>query len=194
MENQFSVPSKAKLPSGPLTFNKAVPSSISTVLLFEAKFAIYGKENYDYSVVDGKVVLSPTSWEKGSDGKYGSKPNGGKYLRYMATLGNDTKAFDPYTQGDKDALASLTALNAWSNEMKEAKEAGKLRVVKEPADISWMSTPTKNDKTESLLADANTYVLRYCFNKITSIDAYKSQFNTKAWTDCLNEINAKLGK
>ena len=160
------------------------------------KFAIYGKENYDYSVVDGKVVLSPTSWEKGSDGKYGSKPNGGKYLRYMATLGNDTKAFDPYTQGDKDALASLTALNAWSNEMKEAKEAGKLRVVKEPADISWMSTPTKNDKTESLLADANVFAAKYCFNKdLNTIEKYKAEFDKiVAWKRVLEEINAKLGK
>ena len=160
------------------------------------KFAIYGKENYDYSVVDGKVVLSPTSWEKGSDGKYGSKPNGGKYLRYMATLGNDTKAFDPYTQGDKDALASLTALNAWSNEMKEAKEAGKLRVVKEPADISWMSTPTKNDKTESLLADANVFAAKYCFNKdLNTVDKYKAEFDKiVAWKRVLEEINAKLGK
>ena len=160
------------------------------------KFAIYGKENYDYSIVDGKVVLSPTSWEKGSDGKYGSKPNGGKYLRYMATLGNDTKAFDPYTQGDKDALASLTALNAWSNEMKQAKEAGKLRVVKEPADISWMSTPTKNDKTESLLADANVFAAKYCFNKdLNTIDKYKAEFDKiVAWKRVLEEINAKLGK
>ena len=160
------------------------------------KFAIYGKENYDYSIVDGKVVLSPTSWEKGSDGKYGSKPNGGKYLRYMATLGNDTKAFDPYTQGDKDALASLTALNAWSNEMKEAKEAGKLRVVKEPADISWMSTPTKNDKTESLLADANVFAAKYCFNKdLNTVDKYKAEFDKiVAWKRVLEEINAKLGK
>ena len=153
------------------------------------RLAIYGKEGYDYNIVDGEVVLTEQGWEKGSDGQYGPKINGAKYLRYMATLGNDTKAYDPYT--DMDAF---NILNAWSEEMRQAKANGQLRVVKEPADIDWMSTPTKNDKTESLLADANTYVLRYCFNKITSIDAYKSQFNTKAWTDCLNEINAKLGK
>ena len=153
------------------------------------KFAIYGKEGYDYNVVDGEVVLSPTSWEKGSNGEYGSKPNGGKYLRYMATLGNDTKSFDPYT--DMDAY---NILNAWINEMKDAKAAGNLRVVKEPADIDWMSTKTKNDKTESILADANVAVLQYCYNTLKTLDEYKAKFNNANWTKILEEINAKLGK
>ena len=153
------------------------------------RLAIYGKEGYDYTIVDGEVVLSETGWERGSDGQYGPKVNGAKYLRYMATLGNDTKSFDPYT--DMDAY---NILNAWSQEMQQAKNNGQLRVVKEPAKIDWMSTPTKNDKTEALLNDANTSVLKYCFNKITSIDAYKKQFDTKAWKDVLSEINQKLGK
>lgn len=153
------------------------------------RLAIYGKEGYDYNIVDGEVVLTEQGWEKGSDGQYGPKINGAKYLRYMATLGNDTKAYDPYT--DMDAY---NILNDWSEEMKQAKAEGKLRVVKEPADIDWMSTPTKNDKTESLLADANTYALRYCFDKIKTIDAYKDQFNTSAWKKVLDEINEKLGK
>ena len=77
--------------------------------------------------------------------------------------------------------------------MKAAKEAGSLRVVKEPADISWMSTPTKNDKTEGLLNDANTAVLKYCFNKI-DLAAYKKEFENNNWNKVLQEINAKLGK
>ena len=155
------------------------------------RFAIYGKEGYDYSIVDGKVELSPTSWERGSDGEYGDKPNGAKYLRYMATLGNDTKSFDPYTDMD-----SFNIVNAWINEMKAAKEADNLRVVKEPADISWMSTPTKNSKTQSLLEDANVAATKYCFNKsLTDLDKYKAEFDKNvAWERALSEINEKLGK
>ena len=154
------------------------------------RLAIYGIEGYDYSIVDGKVVLSEQGWEKGADGQYGPKINGAKYLRYMATLGNDTKSYDPYTDMDAYRL-----INEWIEEMKVAKNAGKLRIVKEPADIDWMSTPTKNDKTESILADANTNALKYCFDKITTVEAYKAEFDKDVnWGRILNEINAKLGK
>ena len=153
------------------------------------RLAIYGKEGYDYSIVDGKVVLSEMGWEKDSmTGQYATKTNGAKYLRYMATLGNDTKSFDPFTEQDAYQL-----LTKWQEEMKKAKNEGNLRVVKEPADISWMSTPTKNDKTEGLLNDANTAVLKYCFNKI-DLDAYKKEFENNNWKKVLQEINAKLGK
>ena len=153
------------------------------------RLAIYGKEGYDYSIIDGKVVLNEMGWEKDSmTGQYATKTNGAKYLRYMATLGNDTKSFDPFTEKDAYDL-----LSAWQNEMKAAKEAGNLRVVKEPADISWMSTPAKNDKTEGLLNDANTTVLKYCFGK-TDIDSYKKAFEDNNWKKVLQEINAKLGK
>ena len=153
------------------------------------RLAIYGKEGYDYSVVDGKVVLNEMGWEKDSmTGQYATKTNGAKYLRYMATLGNDTKSYDPFTEQD-----AYNLLNAWQEEMKAAKAAGNLRVVKEPADISWMSTPSKNDKTEGLLNDANTAVLKYCFDKI-SFDAYKKEFESNNWKKVLDEINAKLGK
>ena len=153
------------------------------------RLAIYGKEGYDYNIVDGEVELTDIGWEKDMDGNYGIKINGAKFLRYMVTLGNDTKSFDPYTD-----MEAYNILNAWSEEMKQAKADGLLRVVKEPADIDWMSTPTKNDKTESILADANTSVLKYCFSKIRSIDAYKETFNTTAWKRILQEINEKLGK
>ena len=153
------------------------------------RLAIYGKEGYDYSIVDDKVVLSEMGWEKDSmTGQYATKTNGAKYLRYMATLGNDTKSFDPFTEQDAYQL-----LTKWQEEMKKAKNEGNLRVVKEPADISWMSTPTKNDKTEGLLNDANTAVLKYCFNKI-DLDAYKKEFENNNWKKVLQEINAKLGK
>ena len=153
------------------------------------RLAIYGKEGYDYTIVDGKVVLSEMGWEKDSmTGQYATKTNGAKYLRYMATLGNDTKSYDPFTEQD-----AYNLLNAWQEEMKKAKNEGNLRVVKEPADISWMSTPSKNDKTEGLLNDANTAVLKYCFDKI-SFDTYKKEFESNNWKKVLDEINAKLGK
>ena len=153
------------------------------------RLAIYGKEGYDYSVVDGQVVLSEIGWEKDAmTGQYANKTNGAKYLRYMVTLGNDTKSYDPFTEQD-----AYNLLNAWQEEMKAAKAAGNLRVVKEPADISWMSTPAKNDKTEGLLNDANTAVLKYCFDKI-ALDAYKKSFEDNNWKKVLQEINEKLGK
>ena len=159
------------------------------------RLAIYGLEGYDYNIVDGKVELTEQGWEKGSDGKYGPKINGAKYLRYMATLGNDTKPFDPYTEADQDAFDTI---NNWIGEMKTAKENGQLRVFKTPGDIEWMSTPTKDNKTESILYDANTFAARYCFGKddvIKTIEDYKNEFNKDvSWSRILNEINEKLGK
>ena len=108
----------------------------------------------------------------------------------MATLGNDTKSYDPFTD-----MEAFNILNAWQQEMQAAKNAGQLRVVKEPADIDWMSTETKNDKTESILEDANNFVLKYCFGKIATIEAYKAEFDKDvSWKRILDEINAKLGK
>ena len=153
------------------------------------RLAIYGKEGYDYNIVNGEVVLNEMGWEKDAmTGQYANKTNGAKYLRYMATLGNDTKSYDPFTEQD-----AYNILDAWQKEMKQAKAEGNLRVVKEPADISWMSTPNKNDKTEGLLNDANTAVLKYCFDKI-SFENYKKEFESNNWTKVLKEINDKLGK
>lgn len=154
------------------------------------RLAIYGKEGYDYSIVDGEVVLG-RGWEKNIEtGEYGPKVNGAKYLRYMATLGNDTKEYDPYTEVDMDAF---TIVNDWVKEMNKAKEEGMLRIVQEPAEIDWMSTPTKNNKTESILADANTFVLKYCFDKIKTINDYKAEFDKDSnWAKILKEINDKL--
>ena len=154
------------------------------------RLAIYGKEGYDYNIVDGKVELTEQGWEKGADGQYGPKINGAKYLRYMATLGNDTKSYDPYTEMD-----AFNIINDWSQEMARAKNAGKLRIVKEPADIDWMSTPTKNDRTESILADANNFALKYAFDELKTIEAYKAKFDEIVyWERILREINEKLGK
>ena len=165
------------------------------------RLAIFGKQDYDYYIVNdddydylvngNKIKLSEQGWERGSDGNYGPKTNGAKYLRYMATLGNDTKAFDPYTDQETFEL-----LNGWIEEMKTAKTAGKLRVVKEPADIDWMSTKTKNDKTEGLLNDANNHVKNYCFASegYRTLEEYKAKFDEDSnWEKVLKEINERLG-
>ena len=155
------------------------------------RLAIYGKEGYDYNIVGNEIVLTEKGWEKDQYGDYIAKTNGAKFLRYMATLGNDTKSYDPLTKMD-----AFNLLNAWQEDMRKAKEAGHLKVVKEPADIDWMSTPAKNDYTEGLLADANTYVLKYAFNSdpIHTMDDYLAKFNNYKWDDVLSEINEKLGK
>ena len=156
------------------------------------RLAIYGLEGYDYTIVNGKIQLTNKGWPRDPDTDefIPGKINGAKYLRYMATLGNDTKSFDPLT--DK---ASYDILNEWISEMEAAKEQGKLRIVKEPSDISWMSTPTKNDKTETLLADANVDALKYAFDEIKDINDYKNKLNSATnWIKVLAEINEKLGK
>lgn len=166
------------------------------------RLAIFGKEDYDFIIVGDsdeydydvngvKIKLTEQGWERGDDGNYGPKINGAKYLRYMATLGNDTKAYDPYTD-----QATFELLNDWINDMKKAKSENKLRVVKEPADIDWMSTKTKNSKTEGLLTDANNHVKNYCFDSqgYKTIEEYKAKFDEDAnWAKVLEEINKGLG-
>ena len=110
----------------------------------------------------------------------------------MVTLGNDYKAYDPYTEADQEAF---DIVNAWQEEMKVARANGQIRVVQEPDDIAWMSTPTKNEQTQGLLQLANSYASKYCFDTIKTIDAYKSEFDKDGgWKNSLNEINKKLGK
>ena len=157
------------------------------------RLAIFGQEGYDYTIdpVTGEVILNEMSWEKDiNTGEYAPKTNGAKYLRYMATLGNDTKAVDPYTD-----MKAYNILNAWINEMKAAKEADQLRLVKEPADLSWMSTPTKNSRTKALLENAKLSATNYCFGDFKTKDAYIADVNkTVGWTKALEEMNEKLGK
>ena len=153
------------------------------------RLAIFGIEGYDYNMVDGKPVITSTGWEKDDYGDYIAKTNGAKFLRYMATLGNDTKPFDPLTKED-----AFEIFNKWQEDMKAAKAVGKLRIVKEPADIDWMSTPAKNDYTEGLLADANTAALKYAFDSdpIHTIEDYLKTFDNYKWRDALKEINEGL--
>ena len=156
------------------------------------RLAIYGQEGYDYTMdsVTGEVTLNEMSWEKNiNTGEYAPKTNGAKYLRYMATLGNDTKAYDPYTD-----LTAYNIFNAWNDEMKAAKQAGDLRIIVEPADISWMSTTTKNKRTKANLDAAKGLASDYCYGDINQTKYINDVEGLNGYKDAINEINAKLGK
>ncbi|MBO7573360.1 MAG: hypothetical protein J6T25_00990 [Bacilli bacterium] len=156
------------------------------------RLAIYGQEGYDYTMdsVTGEVTLNEMSWEKNiNTGEYAPKTNGAKYLRYMATLGNDTKAYDPYTD-----LTAYNIFNAWNDEMKAAKEAGDLRIIVEPADISWMSTATKNKRTKANLDAAKGLASDYCYGDINQTKYINDVEGLNGYKDAIDEINAKLGK
>ena len=156
------------------------------------RLAIYGQEGYDYTMdsVTGEVTLNEMSWEKNiNTGEYAPKTNGAKYLRYMATLGNDTKAYDPYTD-----LTAYNIFNAWNDEMKAAKAAGDLRIIVEPADISWMSTTTKNKRTKANLDAAKGLASDYCYGDINQTKYINDVEGLNGYKDAISEINAKLGK
>ncbi len=156
------------------------------------RLAIYGQKDYDYTMdpVTGEVTLNEMSWEKNiNTGEYAPKTNGAKYLRYMATLGNDTKAYDPYTD-----LTAYNIFNAWNDEMKAAKQAGDLRIIVEPADISWMSTATKNKRTKANLDAAKGLASDYCYGDINQTKYINDVEGLNGYKDAIDEINAKLGK
>lgn len=155
------------------------------------RFSIYGFENYDYEIVDGQVKLIEEAWPKTKDGKYAEKSNGGTYLRYMVSLGYDNLSKDPLT--DKEAVAYL---EAWEQEMRDAKDADKLYVLKEtdgPNGVMWLATPKKSkecgDMRDLALINAKRFVAGS--NGITSIEKFKATFG-KIWDEVLEEINAAL--
>ena len=159
------------------------------------RLAIYGKEGVDYDMVNGEVVLNEMTWEKGTlpgsadYGKYVKRTNGAKYLRYSVSLGSETKGIDPYTE-----MEDYNILNSWIDEMNQALANDQLRIFKEPEDIEWMSTKSKNDYTNDILRDANVLAKKYAFGKVT-LDSYKNSLNNDAkWKKVLDEINEKLGK
>ena len=155
------------------------------------RLAVYGQEGYDYTIdpTTGEVTLGG-NWERSTDtGEYAPITNGAKYLRYMATLGNDTKSYDPFTD-----QTAYQIFSAWNNEMKQAKEAGNLKIVVEPADISWMSTPTKNSKTKALLDNSKLKATDYCFGDISKSNYISDVEGLNGYKKALEEINEKLGK
>ena len=155
-------------------------------------FSVYGFENYDYEIVDGKVQIKPEAWPTDPDtGEYAPKDNGASYLRNLISLGYDTLEMNPLT--DKDCVEYL---NNWEAEMKAALDDNQLRVLKETSEVMWLTTQKKALNANNLRETALIDVMKFCYGKDPdkTLDGFKSQFNTKTWEEVLDEINSALGK
>ena len=153
------------------------------------RFAIYGFEGYDYDIVDGEVVINEDYWPKGTDGQYGRKDNGGKYLRYLASLGYDTLSYDPLTH-----KPSIKYLADWENEMKVALGNGELKVLKERTEVMWLTTKLKSKLSGGMRKTALKNAMIYMWgDEITTVEQFKDTFGYP-WPDVLKEINDALGK
>lgn len=156
------------------------------------RFSVYGIEDYDYTMNGDEVELVEKSWTKDPEtGLYAAKVNGGKYLRQMVSLGYDTLNYDPLT--DKSCLSIL---NNWDAEMKAAGTAGTLKVLKENAEVMWLTTPKKAEFSGYLRTEALKAVTKYIYGDISSLDAFKKavESNDAPWASVLKEINDALGK
>ena len=152
-------------------------------------FSVYGFENYDYEIVDGEVQIKPEAWPKDLDtGEYAPKDNGASYLRNLISLGYDTLEMNPLT--DKSAVDYL---NAWDAKMKQALSDNKLRVLKETAEVMWLTTEKKARYSSILRETALQNVMKYVYNSIKTEADFKKQFDSKTWKDVLKEINDALG-
>ena len=154
------------------------------------EFCIYGVKDEDYTKDgDGNITLNDYAWPQTSPGKYADKTNGGKYLRYMVSLGYDTLSYDPLT--DKE---SVNYLDNWDKEMRDAKAAGTLKVLKETPDVMWLTTPLKAENSGTMRTNALKSVMQYIYSEDSKpLNKYLSSFG-KIWDQVLEEINNELGK
>ena len=153
------------------------------------RFAIYGFENYDYVMENGKPKIQEEYWPKDENGTRARKDNGAKYLRYCVSLGYDTLEYDPLSETNV-----VEYLNNWEQEMKQAFKDGKLRILKENKDVMWLTTEKKSQNSGKMRTDALNNVMKYVYNKdIHSIDDFKKTFGS-IWELVLKEINEALGK
>lgn len=151
-------------------------------------FAIYGFEGYDYIMVDGKPQIQEEYWPRDLDGTRARKDNGAKYLRYLVSLGYDNLEDDPLTD-----LETAQILNNWEKDMKEADKNGELKTLKETAEVMWLTTEKKSLNSGSMRTSALENVMKYTYNRITSIEDFKKTFGG-IWDIVLREINEALGK
>ena len=153
------------------------------------RFAIYGIENYDYTMVNGKPQIVEEYWPTDENGTRARKDNGGKYLRYCVSLGYDTLEYDPLTE-----LDAVTYLNNWEKEMKGALKDNKLRVLKENAEVMWLTTDKKSNNSGSMRTNALNNVMKFVYGKdLKTIEDFKKSFGS-IWDVVLKEINDALGK
>ena len=151
------------------------------------RFAVYGVEGYDYNLVDGQVKLIESRWPKDKDGKYAEKVNCARYLRYGVSLGYDLYDYDPVT--DKQAY---NIINAWEDEMDTALANGQLRVLKENAEVMWLTTPQRSRHATKIRDDALITAMDFIYSTISE-DSYKAAFSNTLWTRVMDEINSELG-
>ena len=175
-------------------------------------YAIYGEEDYDYEYVEvynpetgemeEKFQLIESNWPKTSTGEYARKDNGAKFLRYLVSLGYDTLSYDPLT--DKKAVS---VLETWEQEMLDAyvpdnpatadvneyETESTLKILKENAEVMWLTTEKKASYSGQLRESALETVMNYVYRSGVYDSNYKSQFNNEYWRDVLAEINRKLG-
>lgn len=153
------------------------------------RFAIYGFENYDYIMVDGKPQIQDAYWPKDEYGQIAEKDNGAKYLRYMVSLGYDTLEYDPIS--DQHVVEYL---DNWEQEMKTALSQEKLRILKENAEVMWLTTEKKSLNSGSMRTNALNYVKKYTYGKdLKTREDFIKTFGS-IWTIVLKEINDALGK
>ena len=153
------------------------------------RFAIYGFENYDYIMVDGKPQIQDAYWPKDEYGQIAEKDNGAKYLRYMVSLGYDTLEYDPIS--DQHVVEYL---DSWEQEMKTALSQEKLRILKENAEVMWLTTEKKSLNSGSMRTNALNNVKKYTYGKdIKTREDFIKTFGS-IWTIVLKEINDALGK
>ena len=165
--------------------------------------ALYGIEGQDYEIVNGEVSLIDavgSLWRKGRDGEYTASAanNGARYLRYIVTLGNDLVDKDPIIHGSEQKAKAYNIIQAWTNEMTTAYNAGNLRVLGEDRRVKWMQTNNKQKYVSQLLSKANMTVLNYTLSKDSSTFGYDNYYlanmNSKEWQAVLKEINEELAK
>jgi len=149
-------------------------------------------EDYDYIWKEG-VGIKLLSWTKiEGTNEYANPFNGARYLRYTCTLGYDIINIDPLTDS-----SAYPILEDWTNFMIEQEGKGNLRLLKEPSEIKWLSTPTKDDRAGGVLEAANKSVQDYLYNSDYSKSDYLSNVSEESnntWKKMVNEINAALGK
>ena len=168
-------------------------------------FGLYGEENTDYEKVtiteDSKqgvdydyvwkdgVGIKLKSWQKieGTD-EYANPYNGARYLRYMCTLGYDVINIDPLTDS-----SAYPILDNWTKFMQNQQDNNNLRILSEPSEIKWLSTPTKDERSGGVLEAANKSVQDYLYNSDYKIEDYITEVSTGYWSIMLDEINKKLG-
>lgn len=149
------------------------------------RFAIYGFEDYDYIMVDGKPQIQEEYWPYDTNGERARKDNGAKYLRYLVSLGYDTLSYDPMTNKNV-----VNYLNSWEEEMKAAGD--NLRVLKETAEVMWLTTDLKSLNSGTMRSDALKNAMKFIYNDLKTIDEFNATFGS-IWNAVLKEINDALG-